>query len=120
MKFRERIQRHTIGLLAVAASGLVPAVSLASAFGTLSNFDVVNDTSEPCHGFEIELEDLEVGDIAYTFGGTYIRFGTPEVLDVTDDPAHPRTLVRYRRWNGSFWEATPVAPPGVRPRGHAC
>jgi hypothetical protein len=94
--------------------------SWATAFGTLSNFDVVNDTPSPCHGFEIELEDMDVGDVPYTFGGSHIRYGTPEVLDVTVDPAHPRVLVRYRRWNGSQWEATPVAPPHVRPGGHDC
>ena len=37
----------------------------------------------------------------YTFGGRYIRYGAPEVLDTTVDPAHPRVLVRYRHWNGS-------------------
>jgi len=99
---------------------LVASPSLATAFGTLSNFDVVNDTPGPCHGFEIEFEDLRVGDISYTFGGTYIRYGAPEVLDSTVDPAHPRVLVRYRRWNGSAWEATPVAPAGITPGGHDC
>lgn len=94
--------------------------SLASGVGTLNNFDVVNDTPSPCHGFEIELEDMHPGDVPYTFGGDYIRYGTPEVLDTTDDPAHPRVLVRYRRWNGSAWEATPVAPPNVTPQGHDC
>ena len=47
----------------------VPARSFASAFGTLTNFDVVNDTPSPCHGFEIELEDLHPSDVPYTFAG---------------------------------------------------
>jgi hypothetical protein len=29
-------------------------------------------------------------------------------------------LIRYRRWNGTEWEATPVAPANVTPRGHDC
>ncbi|MCB2007568.1 MAG: PEP-CTERM sorting domain-containing protein, partial [Rhodoferax sp.] len=41
----------------------------ASVFGTLGNFDVVNDTGSVAHGFEIELEDLHLGDISDTFGG---------------------------------------------------
>lgn len=92
----------------------------ASAVGTLGNFDVVNDTGHDCHGFEIELEDLHPADVPYTFGGSYSRYGAPEVLDTTVDPAHPRVLIRYRRWNGTAWEATPVAPAGVTPSGHDC
>lgn len=107
-------------LLTAALLILPVARASASAVGTLSNFDVVNDTPGPCHGFEIELEDLHSSDVPYTFGGTYIRFGVPEVLDTTVDPAHPRVLVRYRHWNGNQWEATPVAPLNVTPRGHDC
>ena len=99
---------------------LIAPPTFASSFGTLSNFDVVNDTPGPCHGFEIELEDLHPDDVPYTFGGTYIRYGAPEVIDVTVEAAHPRVLVRYRRWNGSAWEATPVAPANVTPQGHDC
>lgn len=52
--------------LALAASsialfGFAPGVRVADAqttYGTLSNFDVVNDTGQPCHGFEIELEGI--------------------------------------------------------------
>jgi Putative Ig domain len=113
----------TVGgfFLALTALLTVPASrSFATAFGTLSNFDVVNDTSHPCHGFEIELEDVHPADVPYTFGGSYIRYGVPEVLDTTVDPSHPRVLVRYRHWNGSQWEETPVAPPNVTPGGHDC
>jgi len=94
--------------------------SLASSFGTLSNFDVINDTGSSCHGFEIELEDLHSSDVSYTFGGTYIRYGSPELVDATTDPAHPRVIVRYRHWNGSEWEATPIAPAGITASGHDC
>jgi hypothetical protein len=110
-------------VLALALTGMLaaaPSPSDATAFGTLSNFDVVNDTSGPCHGFEIELEDIHVGDVPYTFGGSYLRYGTPEIIDATVDPNHPRVLVRYRRWNGSAWEATPVAAPNITPGGHDC
>ena len=107
-------------LLTAALLLLTARAGLASSFGTLSNFDVVNDTGHECHGFEIELEDVHPADVPYTFGGSYIRYGTPDVLDTTVDPAHPRVVVRYRHWNGAQWEATPVAPAGVSPGGHDC
>ena len=37
-------------------------------YGTLSNFDVINDTGHPTNGFEIELEGISPGDVVYTFG----------------------------------------------------
>src|SRR5262245_25108927 len=104
----------------IAAFLGVASPALATSFGTLSNFDVVNDTGQPCHGFEIELEDLHTADVPYTFGGTYLRYGTPEVLDITVDPNHSRVLVRYRFWTGNHWEATPVAAPNLTPGGHDC
>lgn len=58
--------------------------------------------------------------MSYTFGGSYIRYGTPEVVEVADDPSHPHVIVRYRLWNGSSWEATTVAPAGITPGGHDC
>ena len=99
---------------------LAGRTGFASSFGTLSNFDVVNDTGHECHGFEIELEDMHPSDVPYTFGGSYIRYGAPEVLDATVDPAHPRVIVRYRHWNGAQWEATPMAPGAMTPSGHDC
>lgn len=111
---------HRTFLALAALVAAFPAPSSATGFGTLSNFDVVNDTPGPCHGFEIEIEDIHPSDVPYTFGGSYIRYGTPEVLDVTVDPVHPRVVVRYRFWNGSQWEATPVAPANVTPGGHDC
>ena len=124
--FSNCAEQSTIGrlrrplFLGAALVTLTAAPAFPSAVGSLSNFDVVNDTPQPCHGFEIELEDLHVSDVPYTFGGTYIRYGAPEVLDTTVDAAHPRVLVRYRHWNGSHWEATPVAPVGITPGGHDC
>ncbi len=44
-------------------------------YGTLGNFDVVNDTGREAHGFEIEYEGLHSTDIGYTW--TYSRYGNP-------------------------------------------
>jgi hypothetical protein len=109
-------------LAVVAALGLTtpPASAQQATYGTLSNFDVFNDTGEETHGFEIELEDLSSADVTYTFGGTYIRYGKPRVIDGVG-----RVLIRYESpydpARGVFTQATPKAPAVVTPtNGHAC
>jgi hypothetical protein len=37
------------------------------AYGSINNFDTVNDTGHECHGFEIEIEDCHSTDITYTY-----------------------------------------------------
>jgi MYXO-CTERM domain-containing protein len=63
----------------------------ATVYGTLGNFDVVNDTGQVAHGFEIELEGLHIEDITDTFGGpgrgfptTVERYGAPTVVGYTN------------------------------------
>ncbi|HLF98813.1 MAG TPA: Ig domain-containing protein [Methylococcaceae bacterium] len=99
-----------------------PALA-GTAYGTLSNFDVVNDTGEDCHGFEIELEDVSSGQISYTFGGSYIRYGNPTVAEKTVN-GKIVTVVRYASAysNGAWEQSTPQFPPtsAFTPNGHAC
>ena len=47
----------TLALLAalLLTGGTTQAAGIA--YGTVNNFDTVNDTSNVCHGFEIELDD---------------------------------------------------------------
>src|SRR5450755_2433655 len=75
--------------------------------GTLSNFDVFNDTGQQSHGFEIELDGLTSKDIPFTFGGTYIRYGDPAVTDIPGG-----VLVRYASpydsARGAFSVGTPI------------
>lgn len=47
-----------------------PNVSSAAVFGFLGNFDVINDTGNTAHGFEVDLEGVHATDITDTFGGT--------------------------------------------------
>ncbi|HYJ47224.1 MAG TPA: hypothetical protein VEV81_11485 [Pyrinomonadaceae bacterium] len=49
----------------------------AAISGALSNFDVVNNTGQDAHGFEIEFEGLQPGDVYYTFN--LQRYGAPEI-----------------------------------------
>lgn len=73
---------------AALAVTLAPMASHASVFGTLGNFDVVNDTGSTAHGFEIDLEGLTSSDVTDTFGGpgrgfptTVERYGSPTISD---------------------------------------
>ncbi|MFO0945409.1 MAG: PEP-CTERM sorting domain-containing protein [Planctomycetota bacterium] len=86
-------------------------------YGTLSNFDVINDTGEICRGFEIELEGVNPSDIAFTFGNPYIRYGDPTFISTGTG-----TIVRYASTFGSGgWATGTPIPTGPFPTGgHAC
>lgn len=76
-------------LFASAATfGLSDTASATSIFGSLGNFDAVNDTGKTAHGFEIELEGIHAGNVTDTFGGagrgfpsTVERYGAPTVTE---------------------------------------
>jgi hypothetical protein len=90
-----RRARSTACVLAALAAGLLgTAPSGAATFGSLANFDVVNDTGHNAYGFEIEIEDSAYdhpGTISSVFGydrvfgfispdpGAVVRFGRPTV-----------------------------------------
>jgi hypothetical protein len=50
----------------------------ATVYGSLSNFDVINNTGDDTHGFEIELEGLQPQDVYYTFSAQ--RYGSPVIV----------------------------------------
>ncbi len=110
-------------VLPVSAVLLLAAPMSASAsisYGTLSNFDVFNDTGEVTHGFEIELDGISSADITYKFGAPYERYGNPTV---TDFPGG--VFVHYESSYDpaahSFTQGTPMAPNPVTPTmGHSC
>jgi hypothetical protein len=68
--------------LAVAAAILVAPLAaraqVATVSGSLGNFDVVNNTEHEGHGFELELEGLQSGDVYYTFSSQ--RYGASEIV----------------------------------------
>lgn len=99
------------------------AVFASTAYGDLNNFDVVNDTGEETHGFEIELDDVHSTDITYTYDWNH--YGAPKITEDTSDPLHPRVFVRYEAKydaNTGLYSAytasptTPLAPTD----GHMC
>ena len=96
------------------------ASAQAITYGTLDNFDVINDTGGDCHGFEIELEGITSTDVAYTFGGTYQRYGDPTVV-----PTATGVIIRYAATydlNAHTWSATTpyTLPPYLPTQGHSC
>ena len=48
-------------------------------YGSLSNFDCINDTGQTTHGFEIELDGCLPSDVYSTFGSPYNRYGDPTI-----------------------------------------
>ncbi len=93
------------------------------AYGSINNFDTVNDTSNVCHGFEIELDDIRSSDITYTYD--YNHYGTPKITEFAANDStgwHTNVLVRYEAaWTGTDWSAyTAVPTTNIPPtQGHA-
>lgn len=120
-------RRLATAALPLACLATLPAAAVTT-FGTLSNFDVVNDTGGDCNGFEIELEGITSADIPYQFD--YETYGPPRLIDSTiPDPLDttktiPVVKVRYEspydRNSGTFTLKTVVALPSLTPGGHQC
>lgn len=109
-------------VLALAAFGLFSGTAHASiAYGTTSNFDCVNDSGTPCHGFEIEIEDIHSTDITYTYN--YNHYGTPKIREDNAIALHPKTLVRYesaKKTDGTWAAFTAVPTAPIAPtQGHS-
>ena len=89
-------------------------------YGTLDNFDVINDTGGDCHGFEIELEGITSADVPYWFGAPYQRYGEPSIV-----PTSTGVIVRYAAvydlTSGTWSARTPIAAGYFPPTdGHSC
>jgi hypothetical protein len=72
-------------------------------YGSLGNFDCINDTGSTAHGFEIELDGISSSNVYSTFGAPYNRYGTPTITTVNGN-----TFVRYESTysNGSWAQGT--------------
>lgn len=96
-----------------------PASAQTTLFGSLSNFDVFNDTGQKTHGFEIEFDGISSQDLSYTFGAPYIRYGTPAIVDFPGG-VYVRYQSSYDSVHQVFTDGTPV-PPSITPTaGHSC
>ena len=65
------MKRMMVMALVIMSSLLIfalsPSAHASTAYGSLNNFDCVNDTGVEAHGFEIELDDVRSADITYTY-----------------------------------------------------
>ncbi len=84
----------------------------STAYGSLNNFDVVNDTGTECHGFEIELEDINCSDITYTYDWNH--YGKCKITEDLSVPGHPKTIVRWASGKNpdGTWAAYTAIPSG--------
>jgi hypothetical protein len=99
-----------ISLVALLAGQTVRA---SQAYGSINNFDTVNDTGHVCHGFEIEIEDCRTTDITYSYN--YNHYGVPRYEQDDTDPLHPKCRIRWeskKNADGSWaaYTAIPSAP----------
>jgi len=108
--------RKPLGFAIILAAALLaapPAASAQSAViaGSLGNFDIVNNTGHEAHGFEIELEGLQIQDVPYSF--SVQRYGAAEIV--------PSPTGVYVRWKSGYDAGTGqfVATTIVRPAGTA-
>jgi hypothetical protein len=79
----------------------------ATIYGSLGNFDCINDTGSPAHGFEIELDGIDSSQVFATFGSPYNRYGTPTTTTIGGN-----TIVRYESTydtTSKSWSATTVS-----------
>lgn len=84
-------RRFVLAALPLACLTALPAVAVTT-FGTLSNFDVINDTGSDCNGFEIELEGVTSREVPYSF--EWETYGPPRLIDSTiPDPNHPGATI---------------------------
>lgn len=107
--------------IAAAAATLaltVGAPAEAQVYGSLANFDAVNDTGHDAHGFEIDIEDptydhtklYSVFGLDRNFGvppTSVERYGAPTIVDVAGGVS-----IRYQaRFGASGWDhSTPSGP----------
>ncbi len=103
----------------LAGSAMLAAVpaTATSIFGSLGNFDAVNDTGKVAHGFEIELEGISIGDVSDTFGGagrgfptTVERYGAPTITAYNNGSSSGVhvTYIADLSGNPSAWIGTPT------------
>ena len=121
-----RVARHAIRTAALPLALLAaPAAALAQTppaiIGSLANFDAVNDDNlGEKHGFEIQLEGLQVQDITRVFGQAdattcYIRYCIGSITSYSDaatgkSGVYVRWMAKYDALTHTF--TTPSFAPG--------
>ena len=87
-------------------------------FGSLSNFDVLNDTDQETHGFEIELDGISQQQAYYFF--TYNSYGQPTITPFSGG-VYIRYMSQWDAANQRFTTGTPIAVNRtLTTTGHQC
>ena len=94
MKRTHLLRLVTTALFTLAAP-IAARAQTATIYGSLGNFDVVNNAGQDAHGFEIELDGLQPADVIYTF--SIQRYGVSTIV-----PTPTGVAVRWT----SAWDAT--------------
>ena len=114
-----RVAGFTKGVTAIAATVcllltilFLPSTAASTAWGSINNFDAVNDTGGICHGFEIEIDGIRSRDISYTYDWNH--YGAPRIAEDVSDPALPKVFVRYESAKNpdGTWVAFTAVPSG--------
>lgn len=91
------------------------------AYGSINNFDTVNDTGHECHGFEIEIEDCPSTGITYTYN--YNHYGVPNITEDNSVAGHPKCVIRWasKKNTEGTWASYTAIPSGpISPtQGHS-
>jgi hypothetical protein len=92
--------------------GFVPSSAGSTGWGSINNFDAVNDTGDICHGFEIEINGIRSRDISYTYDWNH--YGVPRITEDITDPSLPKVFVRYESAKNAdgTWVAYTAVPSG--------
>ena len=102
--------------LLLLLAGMAASPAYAQVFGSLANFDVVNDTGKTAHGFEIDIDGIHSTDITSLFGSAnrwpnMERYGDPVVTDT----ATGVKIVYQATYSGSWSAGTPSGTLPVSP-----
>ena len=109
-----KLQLASLALAAFGVAVFAPP-SRATLYGTMSNFDVYNETETEAHGAEIELEGIHIEDLSRDFPS---HFNNKSIAEYTNGAIFG-TRITYTDYN--FNALGYLAPTvGQSTNGHAC
>jgi len=104
---------HIAALAAIAAS--IPSAKASGISGTMSNFDVFNETETEACGAELELEDVHASDVVSTYPSHF----DSKTIEEYNEGGRFGTRIRFVGYN--FGGANALAPSvGQNTNGHLC
>lgn len=117
-----RLTALASALLLAGSFGAAQAQSIVMA-GSYQNFDVLNNTGAPTHGFEMEIHGISKSQLTRIFPSNFnssvIRYG---IGSATDFPGgvYVRWIAPWDASKNSFATATPVPPSLSTVPGESC